>query len=151
MKKIIDELTRINRKFWLNPLSQIINNYEGFQLEPEDYSKDEIKDEILEILLTLKTNDDQLDLNAILKLESLNCFMYRAYSTNHNNTHYWNPLSEPYLKFISDHKNSKIEQYEADTPYPSADIIRRWFAEKFKYRQISQARANFATAIAKLG
>lgn len=147
MQKIIDELTRINRKFWINPLSQIINNYEGYQLEPEHSPNNEI----LTILQNLKTNDLQLDLNAIFGMESLNCFAYRAYSTSGKGTHYWNPLSESYPEFIKTHSETKIEQYQVDSPYPSSDIIRRWFAERFKYSQVTKARANFASEIAKLG
>jgi hypothetical protein len=147
VKTIIDELTRLNREFWLKPLQYIINSYQEYDLNPEDAPKREI----INILHQLKSNDSQLDLNAIFALEALNCFGYRAYSQINNHSNYWDPLFESYLEFRKTQGNKGIQHYQYTTSHPSSDIICRWFAKNLKYRQIVKAKANYATAIASIG
>ena len=147
MQKLTDELTRINRTFWLNPLRQIINHYEGFTLNSEDAPEKQIT----RILTNLKQDEPQMDLNAILALEGLSCFEYRAYTMSNNRTLYWNPFEQPYSEFYAQYGEDAIEQYQFEQSYPSTDIIRRWFAEKFNYKKVLEARAIYESTIAQIG
>ncbi len=113
-------------------LEQIIKNYKGWgkleSVDKEEYPEIEIN-EFLNQLDIFYPGADKRKLKLAIRtfIVNLSCFKYRVIAKQgQTSSAVWNPLEEPYTKFINDHKENEINYRENKYPHPVADLISDW-------------------------
>lgn len=127
MQEIQAQLSRLHRKHWLPTLTLLINNFDGAISDP----RHSIIDGILEVLKSIKTNDQHTDMLGIMRFQKMFCFTYRAYKDQP--AIYWDPTKQSFYEFA---QNEKVAIYEGDDSHPAPDILMRWMAERFKQAKL---------------
>ena len=129
MPKTIDliktELNRIQKPNWINAISKLEVNFDGYPFDDESQSPAATIYDILKNIDPLDSPDERF----ISRVRQLDAFTFRAFYMDRGNAVYWNPLQERFADFS---KNKTIE-YQAEMEYPATDIIRKWL-----YAQINQ-------------
>jgi hypothetical protein len=130
LSRIKIELDRLGQSRWLAVIMQLDENYQGYPLEDENQQPSTAIQKILQSL----NPDDTPEARLVHRIQTLDCFSYRAYY-NEANGHkiYWNPLEERFLHFKS--LSNQTVHYQVDNEYPPSDIIRNWMYDRVKQGQ----------------
>ncbi len=122
------ELKRLDCEPWMRPITTIVNNFEGYPIDFDEWLPEV---QILVALKQLQAGDpEQIRVQFVNCVMNLNCFSYRAFRLTDMGPKFWDPLSCSFRRFVSD--DPGVRFYQADTIYPAADIIQAWFFHKLK-------------------
>ncbi len=117
------ELKRLNVSHWINAIAKIVNHFEGY---PIDFDEWEPAFQILEALKRLAPkSEEELRIEFVVTVRDLECFTFRALRITDAGPRYWDPLQCSYHDFSAG--GNEVRTYQGETLYPAADIIQAWF------------------------
>jgi hypothetical protein len=120
-------LEKLKKTEWANPLKELEKKLRQIPDEESRFSVEIIN--MLHQLGDALTTDSDTPLSqlAAIRLSSLDCWTYRFFRDDAAGRHYLDPLNAPESDFLS---NVLVQQ--SSSPYPAADIIKRWAREHLR-------------------
>lgn len=120
-------LEKLQKTEWANPLKALEKKLRQIPDEECRFSV-EILNMLHQLGDALATDTDTpLSQLAAIRLSSLDCWTYRFFRDDAVGRHYLDPLTTPESDF-----SSNVFVQQSNSPYPAADIIKRWAREHLR-------------------